>query len=57
MLKDASRLIENLHAELFKSRAETHKALAKKEKAETERLCAALKLDGVRAELEAERNA
>ena len=57
LLKDASRLIESLRAELFKSRAETQKALAEKEKAESERIVAALKLDGVRAELEAERKA
>ena len=57
LLEDACKLIESLRAELFKSRAETQKALAEKEKAESEHLHAALKLDGVRAELEAERNA
>ena len=57
LLDEAFKLIESLRAELFKSRAETQKALAEKEKAESERLHAALKLDGVLAELEAERNA
>ncbi len=35
MLDEAFELIESLRAELFKSRAETQKALAEKEKAES----------------------
>jgi hypothetical protein len=44
--------MEGLRAELFKSRAETHIALAEKEKAEGERLHAALKLDQTKARLD-----
>ena len=45
MLDDAYKLIESLRAELFKSRAETQKALGEKEKAESECINATLKLD------------
>ncbi len=51
MLDDAFKLIESLRAELFKSRAETQKALGEKEKAESERINAKLKLDQVQATL------
>jgi hypothetical protein len=36
MLDDAFKLIESLRSELFRSRAETQKALGEKEKAESE---------------------
>ena len=45
MLKEASKLIESLRAELFKSRAETEKALRELEKAEHESIHATLKLE------------
>ena len=51
MLNDAFKLIESLRAELFKSRAETQKALGEKEKAESERINATLKLDQAQATL------
>ena len=52
LLEDAFKLIDNLRAELFKSRAETQKALAEKDKAEGDRLYAALKLDQTQARLD-----
>ncbi len=51
MLNDAYKLIESLRAELFKSRAETQKALCEKEKAEGECINAKLKLDQAQATL------
>ncbi len=54
LLTEASWLIEGLRSdatELFKSRAETQKALAEREKTEDERLQAALKLDQTLAKL------
>ena len=48
LLDDAFKLIESLRAELFKSRAETQKALGEKEKAESECIHAKLKLDQMR---------
>ena len=57
LLDDTSRLIERLRAELFKSRAETQKALAEKEKVEGELLITALKLDQTKAELDTAREA
>jgi hypothetical protein len=52
LLDDAFKLIENLRAELFKSRAETQKALGEKEKAERECIHAKLKLDQMQANLD-----
>jgi len=49
LLDDAFKLIENLRAELFKSRAETQKALCEKERAESELIHAKLKMDQMRA--------
>jgi hypothetical protein len=51
MLNDAFKLIESLRSELFRSRAETQKALGEKEKAESECLNAKLKLDQAQATL------
>ena len=51
LLDAAFKLIESLRAELFKSRAETQKALGEKEKAESECINAKLKLDQVQASL------
>jgi transposase len=51
MLDDAFKLIESLRAELFKSRAKIQKALGEKEKAESERINATLKLDQAQATL------
>jgi hypothetical protein len=51
LLDDAFMRIENLSTELFKSRAETQKALAEKEKAERECIHAKLKLDQMQANL------
>jgi hypothetical protein len=51
MLDDAFKLIESLRAELFRSRAETQKALGEKEKAESECINAKLKLDQAQATL------
>ncbi len=45
MLDATFKLIESLRAELFKSRAETQKALGKKERAENELIHAKLKMD------------
>jgi len=50
LLKDASKLIESLRAELFKSRAE-------KEQAESERIHAALKLAQMQSKLDDAKNA
>jgi hypothetical protein len=49
LLDDAFKLIESLRAELFKSRAETQKALGEKERAESELIHAKLKMDQMRA--------
>jgi hypothetical protein len=48
----AYKLIESLHAKLFKSRAETQKSLGEKEKAESECIHAKLKLDQMQVHLE-----
>ncbi len=45
MLDYAFKLIENLRAQLFKSRSDTRQALCEKEKAESECINAELKLD------------
>ena len=52
MFDDAYKLIESLHAKLFKSRAETQKALGEKEKAESECIHAKLKLNQMQAHLD-----
>ena len=52
LLDDAFKLIESLRAELFKSRAETQKALGEKEKAESKCIHATLKLDLTLARLD-----
>ncbi len=52
LLDDAFKLIESLRAELFKSRAETPKALGEKEKAGSECIHAKLKLDQMQAHLD-----
>ncbi len=51
LLDDAFMLIESLREELFKSRAETQKALGGKQKAESECINAKLKLDQMQAHL------
>jgi hypothetical protein len=52
LLDDAYKLIESLRAELFKSRAETQKALGEKERAESECIHAKLKLDQMQARMD-----
>ena len=56
MFDDAYKLIENLHAKLFKSRAETQKLLGEKEKAESECIHAKLKLNQMQAHLDSARS-
>ena len=52
MLDDAFKLIESLRAELFKSRAETEKALREKKNAEQKSLHATLKLEQTQVRLD-----
>ena len=52
LLKEASMLIESLRAELFKSRAETEKALREKKNAEQKSLHATLKLEQTQVRLD-----
>ncbi len=51
LLDNAFKLIESLRAELFKSRAETQKALGEKEKAESECIHSKLKLYQMQAQI------
>ncbi len=57
LLNDVFKLIKSLGEELFKSRAETQKALGKKEKAESECIHAKLKLNQMQAHLDNEQEA
>ncbi len=52
LFDDAFKLIESLRAELFKSRAETQKALGEKEKAQSECIHAKLKSNQIQAQLD-----
>jgi hypothetical protein len=52
LLEDAFKLIDSLRTELFRSRAETEKAIREKEQAESDRLHATLKLDQTQARLD-----